>query len=505
MIKKVRLADGDSERSCLLDYLVITVTVGVVLGLILAARGAQLPMHGVNDLSRWATVYSLAEHGTYQIDETPWPPTIDRVQLNGHTYSSKPPLLPTLLAGEYLLLKRLSFGELNFYNSPESVIRIIVITVNLVPLVVFLILYSRLLDRLAPHPWIRLYAMLAAGLGTYLTAYSTTLNNHTLAAFSCLFSLYPAYRIWYEGQRQWQYFALSGLFAGFTAVNEFPAFSFLGILGLALMWKAPRKVVFFFIPLALLPVLGHLYTNYLVTGSWKPAYAHTEAYDFPGSYWKIDPASGRLVGSRVDPTTGKRVLQFPEGIDNQYEPWYVYLFHMLIGHHGIFSLSPVFILSALGLRRSLGSQGPAVSGGEPPGLLADLPAEEKNRPADSSSERRNRGMKVPIGVSPGPSLQFLAYMTLGLTIELLIFYIFFAGQRNYGGICNGLRWLFWLIPLWLLFLPLGLVGWVSRRSFRAMAFVFLLISAASVFYASRNPWTRPWLQQWLYYHHWILY
>jgi hypothetical protein len=505
MIKRGGWMDGDAEEVRPLDYLIIILTAGVVMGLILAARGTQLPMHGVNDLSRWATVYSLAERGTYQIDETPWPPTIDRVQLSGHTYSSKPPLLPTLLAGEYLLIKKLSFGRLNFHDAPESVIRIIVITVNLFPFVLFLVLYSRLLDRLAGHPWIRLYALLAAGLGTYLTAYSTTLNNHTVAAFSCFFSFYPAYRIWYEGRREWRYFALSGFFAGFTAVNEFPALSFLGVLGLALMWKAPRKVFFFFIPLALLPVLGHLYTNYLVTGTWKPAYAHIEAYDFPGSYWKIDPASGRLVGSRVDPKTGQTVLQFPEGIDNQFEPWYLYLFHMLIGHHGIFSLSPIFILSFLGLRRSLGPQSPAVSGDQPLGLLADLPIEDRNRPADSLSEKLDRGAQVSPGVVPMPALRFFAYVTLGLTIELLIFYIFLAGQRNYGGICNGLRWVFWLIPLWLLFLPLGLAGWVSRRRFRAIALVFLLISAASVFYASRNPWTRPWLQQWLYYHHWIQY
>jgi len=43
----------------------------------------------------------------------------------------------TLLAGEYLLLKKLSFGRLSFANSPESVIRIIVASVNLLPLVFF--------------------------------------------------------------------------------------------------------------------------------------------------------------------------------------------------------------------------------------------------------------------------------------------------------------------------------------------------------------------------------
>jgi len=102
-----------------LDFILIAVTAGAVLGLILLAR----PFYGANDLSRWSTVYSLAERGTYNIDETPWPTTIDRVRLDGHYFSSKPPLLPTLLAGEYLLLKKLSFDRLSFRNSPLILLR----------------------------------------------------------------------------------------------------------------------------------------------------------------------------------------------------------------------------------------------------------------------------------------------------------------------------------------------------------------------------------------------
>jgi len=43
-----------------LDFILIAVTAGAVLGLILLAR----PFYGSNDLSRWSTVYSLAERGT---------------------------------------------------------------------------------------------------------------------------------------------------------------------------------------------------------------------------------------------------------------------------------------------------------------------------------------------------------------------------------------------------------------------------------------------------------
>jgi len=457
--------EGFGARS--LDYILIAVTAGAVLGLIFLARsepnsrGVALPMHSVNDRSRWATIYSLAERGTYNIDETPWPETIDRVRLHGHFYSSKPPLLETLLAGEYFLLKKVSFGHLSFRKSPEAVIRTMVALTNLVPLVIFLGLFSRLLDRLAPDRWIRAYAMTAAGLGTFLTGFSITLNNHTIAAFSCFFALYSAFLIWCEARRNWWLFALAGFFAAFTAVNEFPALAFLVALGSALAWKARRQTLAWFLPFALLPITGHLVTNYLVTGDLSPAYAHKSAYVYPGSYWLIDPASGRLVGSAVDPETGKFTGQPGKGIDNQYEPWPIYLFNMLAGHHGIFSLSPIFIFTLLGVWRVLRS--------------------------------------------PTNPLSAFAALAAFLTLLLLVFYTFFAGQRNYGGMCCGLRWFFWLIPLWLMFIPKGLQGKTGQRWFRGMALSFLLVSAVSVFYCARNPWSRPWIQQYLYYKGWIKY
>ena len=425
-----------------LDFILIAVTAGAVLGLILLAR----PFYGANDLSRWSTVYSLAERGTYNIDETPWPTTIDRVQLNGHFYSEKPPLLPTLLAGEYLLLKKLSFGRLSFRNSPESVVRIILVSINLVPLVIFLGLFSRLLDRLAPDPWIRAYAMTAAGLGTFLTGFSITLNNHTVTAFSSFFALYPAFLIWCKEQRTARLFALAGFFAGFAAVNEYPAAAFLVALGAGLAWKARRQTLIWFLPFALLPIAGHFWTNYLVTGDLLPAYLHPDAFVFPGSYWMIAPISGRGVGRG--------------GIDSLYEPWPVYLFNMLVGHHGIFSLSPIFFFTLSGVWSSLRSR--------------------------------------------GNPLRAFAALAAFLTLVLLVFYTFFTG-RIYGGLCCGLRFFFWLIPLWLMLLPEGLRGKTTYRWFRGMALAFLLISAVSVFYCARNPWSRPWIQEYLYYMHWIDY
>src|SRR6476659_10396431 len=83
----------------------------------------QRPFLSANDRSRWMTIRSLVERGTYEIDEIVGQPTwdtIDMVQHKGrdgqlHLYSSKPPLLATLLAGEYWLFHEFGGATLRDY------------------------------------------------------------------------------------------------------------------------------------------------------------------------------------------------------------------------------------------------------------------------------------------------------------------------------------------------------------------------------------------------------
>ena len=72
----------------------------------------KLPFLSANDRSRWITIRSLVEHGTYEIDEIIKEPNWDSIDVvkhdeqgraapepgQGHFYSSKPPLLSTQIA-----------------------------------------------------------------------------------------------------------------------------------------------------------------------------------------------------------------------------------------------------------------------------------------------------------------------------------------------------------------------------------------------------------------------
>jgi hypothetical protein len=95
-----------------------------------AARPDPMPTYGSNDKSRWATVRALVHNRTYVIGKRTYPDLANTkrykdegivaepayrsldVVMNPQTkdfYSSKPPLMATLIAGEYWLLNR-AFG-----------------------------------------------------------------------------------------------------------------------------------------------------------------------------------------------------------------------------------------------------------------------------------------------------------------------------------------------------------------------------------------------------------
>src|SRR5262249_52014723 len=131
------------------------------------------------------------------------------------------------------------------------------------------------------------------------------------------------------------WFVLTGFFAAFTATDELPAASFTAALGLLMLWRFPRPTLLLFAPAAAVPVAAFLLTNYLALGDWKPAYSKfdTEWYKYDGSHWAKDP----------DPV--KPGIDFARTKEDR--P--TYAFHVLFGHHGLFSLTPIFLLTVIGM------------------------------------------------------------------------------------------------------------------------------------------------------------
>jgi hypothetical protein len=421
-------------------------------------RTLQRPFLSGNDRSRWCTVRALVEHGTYAIDDIVSQPNWDTIDMvkhdgrgnpapgpdEGHLYSSKPPLLATLMAGEYWLLHRLTGKTLGTH--PHELGRILLFTWNVIPFVLYLLILARIVERYGTTDFGRVFVVAAAALGTLLSAYAVVFTNHWPAAFAAMVALDATLRIVCEGERRLRWFFVAGLAAAFMAACELPALAFGGLVGLLLLWKAPRAVLLAAVPGAAIVVAAALGTNYAAHGTIRPAYAerHVE-----GGWYDYQFRRGsRVIDSYWRPTVAK------SEIDRGEPSRAVYAFHVLVGHHGIFSLTPVWLASLAGLAL----------------LLA-------RRDAAAANERA------------------VAAAILACTVVCLVFYVTRPLEdRNYGGTATGFRWALWFAPLWLFAMLPAADALGTTRSRRILAAVLLFVSVASASYPTWNPWTLPWLK-----------
>jgi hypothetical protein len=424
----------------------------------------QRPFLSSNDRSRWATVRSLVELGTYQIDEIVSQPNWDTIDMvkhddqgrpapapdEGHLYSSKPPLLATLMAGPYWLIHKLTGATLA--EHPYAIGRALLVFFNVLPMIVYFVVIARLIERFGTSDWGRLFVMACAAFGTFLSTFAVTINNHLTAAVTAAIALDAALRIWYDGERRLRWFFVAGFFAAFTAANELPALAFFAAVAVGLIYKAPSGTLKAFLPGALLVFAAAEGTNYIAHHSWIPAYAHRT----PGDNWYDYQF---LRGGKVrESYWSKPAARSP--IDQGEPDRLMYIFHSLIGHHGIFSLTPIWFVSFAGM--------------------------------------------AVLCLRRSPDWRALGILLASVSLVCVLFYLLRPqDDRNYGGMTSAFRWVFWFAPLWLLaMLPVADCVAASRWS-RYLALTLLALSVLSVSYPTWNPWTHPWLLDFLESQHWV--
>ena len=126
-----------AQRHWSIFWILIICSVSMVAGRVLTVQNhnakGDSPFFSANDRSRWCTIRALGDEGTYEIDDVigaeqdiNWN-TIDKVRHVGsdgqfHEFSSKPTLLPTMLAGIYncLLYTSPSPRDLSTSRMPSS-------------------------------------------------------------------------------------------------------------------------------------------------------------------------------------------------------------------------------------------------------------------------------------------------------------------------------------------------------------------------------------------------
>ena len=273
----------------------------------------------VNPASRYATMESLVERGTWTIDDSSLR-TVDKVQIDGRFYSSKPPLMVALMTPAYWLVRQVQgFG---FAEDSYRTARAMRVLVGVVPWFFGILAWLALIRR-CEDDLLRLWAGIAVAGGSLMTAYASHLDNHTVATAALITGALLLSPVLDDEPLEVTRTFVGGLLWGFATTCDLGATPLVGLVGLLAFWRlreSPVAAAALAVGLLAAPVVQ---TGLLLamTGDPRPFYIRDGLYSYEGSYWRN-----------------------PIEFDALDEPLPVYAFHALFGHHGLFSVTPWLLL-----------------------------------------------------------------------------------------------------------------------------------------------------------------
>ncbi len=301
--------------------------------------GAFYSSQGDLASSRFATVYGLTHYGTWYIDQpdNPFTPdTIDKVVVRGDAangitrggrmISSKPPVMPIVMAAVYLAAHAIAGWDL---TSPADVDALLVLTTILLvsgSFLVALVFFMKTLAVLDVPNAPKLFLTFALAFGTQLAGFSITINNHVPAAAALMAALYLALGLitGKHAPAAWR-FAAFGFAGALVPTLDMPAGIYIAAAGCALLVRFPKQTAIWCAIGGVAPLAVHFLATYYATGGLVPVQMRNETYLYETSYWR-----------------------HPLGIDALSEPKLTYLFHATFGRCGVFLLFPVLLFGPIG-------------------------------------------------------------------------------------------------------------------------------------------------------------
>jgi len=521
--------DAHVWRTLMLLMLVALAIVAGRIAVVASANGL-VPFLSANDRSRWCTVASLVEDGTYRIDRQmqltavdpkikrevrTWQ-TIDRVRHQGtdgryHDYSSKPPLFPTMIAGIYAVVRAVTGMSLT--SHPIYVGRIVLALTNLPLLWMLLFPTLAIIHRTGRTTWGRIFAGAAACFGTMLLPFSISLNNHLPAAAGAAVALWVLLDT--DRARRWGWLFVAGLAAAFMAANELPALSMLALFGVVALLRSVKFTLLGFAPAVVLVAIAFFGTNWIAHQSLRPAYAHRGNGPLIVELAVDDPATPFPDAERVRDALRQagESIEEPMGILSsedkgrwmaitqsgnqryavlrgkavweirQWDDWYEYEGSYWTGNRrsGVDLGEPS--RARYLFHMTLGHHG--LLSLTPIWCLSLVGAYFWCRDED----RTRRALAIAICVA---SLVCLAFYFRRPLID-----------RNYGGVSSALRWMLWFAPLWLWLLVPAADRLASRGRLRVLGGLLLVGSVFSAASVLDNPWTHSWLYRFWDYLGWL--
>ncbi len=182
-------------------------------------------IHSANELPRLYLVKAIADDHTFELDREigRWTalegggPTADITRVGGHSYSNKAPGSSMLAVPPYWIARHV-VGE----PSLATTMWICRVFAGVIPMLLFLALLYRFLERYAPDPAVRQLVCVAYGLGSMAMTYSLLFFSHQLAAI-CVASAWVFGLEAAERTRGRAWFAVAGALAGASALVDYQA------------------------------------------------------------------------------------------------------------------------------------------------------------------------------------------------------------------------------------------------------------------------------------------
>lgn len=368
-----------------------------------------------NDSSRMATIQAIVEQHTLRIDDTVFSDTGDRLFIDGHYYSDKPPITSVLGAVAYAPLYSFGIELGRGWNLAYYLITLLTVKVFWL---LGLIAFHGALGRCRLSEKDRVWLTLALGVGSLYFSWSSTFNNHLLAAACLAIGFCALLRTTPESASRRDLFH-AGLFLSLAAAFDPPtAVFFVGFAAnlVASPGARRRNLPFFLLPLLLTAGVSML-LNVAVSGSVVPATTVTAHWDYPGSAWV--KTGGIPAGTAMNPV--------PVAAR--------YAFTALFGRAGFLVYNPLLLVALFFLAREVW-------------------------------QRREFAREA---------------LVVGGGMLVLMAYYFFA-TSNFGGWSYSFRWFVPALPLLFFFLHpfFPEAGRGLRRGFAALCGVAVVVAAIGV-------------------------
>jgi hypothetical protein len=295
-----------------------------------------------------ATVEALVHQGTWAIDDTVFGErTADRIYLQGHFYSSKPPVLSLLAATFYAVLHNVFQISFDFAGWCDPVVH---------PFYCFALLYPQSSDwgyylltlMLVGFPSALMLALFykstalcnisnpmallvtgALGLGTLIFPYSLVFDNHVPAAVCLMVSLYALLRSRTGESNPWHFLMLAGFSTALAFTFDLVTGPFL-VFFMGLAWVRHRRRAWPFLVGGLIPVMLLAVLDWWILGDPLPPHMHPAGYDYAGSLFSASVGGNQSASDVAS-----------------------YAFHMLFGDRGLFTFSLVMLWPVCGLVKVL--------------------------------------------------------------------------------------------------------------------------------------------------------